>query len=385
MNLAAADELRALVKHDGRARTAAIAKAEADATRFRGILKHYGVPEDSVHFQHRDEGSTSMYCAESRANYQLVMEKVRTRMPRGRVCMLSDAGNELKHRQDAGGGSIFHDYNIPDVGTFPPDAHHALQPWDSNGHGVAKKETATEMNSNYTDDVRSTVCLMAKLRGIAADRMERWFRFDLAWDIDRADDDALEAACKEIVSKNTSRWADYHKECLEDYYAEFPDEQVTAADEPAPKRQKIHWLCCGWSEEEVINRVLYDLKRPKNTKTRMALCEIKGATVRKSANRRVRGHSGMGRAGAARNAELAELGRGTRSTNLEHETGSSSTSRGTSQWTARVSLSPKFWRALRWVHITKSRGRARALPTSRGAVNRQTFGEAQNTMKTGPK
>ena len=35
--------------------------------------------------------------------------------------------------------------------------------------------------------------------------------------------------------------------------------------------------------------------------------------------------------------------------------------------------------------ITESRGRACALPTSRGAVNRQTFGEAQNTVKTGPK
>lgn len=239
MNLNRVAELKAEQMRNKKSKAALIKKAEAAEKYFREILQEFDIPAESVHYEEPPEGSSTKYYAGKRSSYFTALELKIQRNKKKKAWMLADAGNELKYPKSQGGGSIFYDIGIQNVGTLPPDAHHAVNPLDSHAHGSGKATWRTEMNGVFIDDVRSTVCLMRCLLDIEQDKLRRWFEEDLAWKKeDREDDVALEAACKKIVAGNTSKWEEHHEYCLAAYYAKFPKAKPKKAQKEAPKRKK---------------------------------------------------------------------------------------------------------------------------------------------------
>jgi hypothetical protein len=61
--------------------------------------------------------------------------------------------------------------------------------------------------------------------------LTHWLECDFASNVERDDDDAdaLEAACKQIVSTNSSKWAEYNVEFTNVYYEKFPHDKPASA------------------------------------------------------------------------------------------------------------------------------------------------------------
>jgi hypothetical protein len=239
MDLNRANKLRELEAAGGNRRTKQIEEAEAGVLYFRQILQKYGVPEDAIVFVEREAGCETKYFAEKRSSYELATQRLDDSgdIPRN-SWMIADAGNELKFSLAEGGKSIFHQFGIPNVATIPSAPHHAINPLDSHVHGICKQQTRAELKNDFRDDMLTTVCLLSKLRAIDPASVEKWFKANFAYGVDRNDDEALQAAAQKIVEGNVSRWAKYHEECLVEYYAAYPDEMVEPEELPEGKRRR---------------------------------------------------------------------------------------------------------------------------------------------------
>ena len=205
-----------------RRQTHLIARAEERAARLLDLLAQYGIDPRWIQYRPVPEDSSTTYCAEKRQHYIDTVNVHRDLFPDDAFIVV-DAGNEFKYSAAEGRGSIFPDLNIKNVATLPPDVHHALNPCDAHWHGGAKNRWRAA--SRHMDDVESTLCLMHELRKATQHDMERWFKADLAFEVNRRDDAALMSACEKIVAGTKSRWEGLHAECLEEYYDEYPDDE----------------------------------------------------------------------------------------------------------------------------------------------------------------
>ena len=190
--------------------------------RLSSVLAEHKVADDRICYDGALKGERGTFRGEYSEMVTDYLDHVLEPLAGEKILFLSDNGNAFKEddvsviEKKGQGKHLF----------YPACVHQYLSPNDNNLHGVAKARWRSKI-TDFSDDVRATVALMAELDAVPAAMIKGWFErnFFLAGGIVR-DEDIIE-----LISGKKSKWTRIHEDCLARYqdYAGI-EEEVSPED-----------------------------------------------------------------------------------------------------------------------------------------------------------
>ena len=206
-----------------------VAKAKIQLQHLRQIMTQYSIADDRIVFTESDTGSK--FRAESAKIYEHFIKKYKSRLNHPDMVIIRDAGTSFTPE----GVSLFQSMTST-LGyecVLPLMLHHFHSPCDNKHHGVAKSKWRTLQS--HGDDVVSSLFLLQQLDQVHADKIKGWFATNFCFASRDKSETVLTEALEKLYFGKQAEMHDYHDDCLEAYYARFPEEQEAA--EALPARQ----------------------------------------------------------------------------------------------------------------------------------------------------
>lgn len=144
---------------------------------------------------------------------------------------IHDAGNAYKD----GGDSVVEDAGIGNIIILPSSIHHSFSVNDNKAHGVAKARWRAA--NVHGDDVESSLRLLYELDQARKADIQGYFHRNFCVDTYDGDDLDFYEAMRVLIFGRSESWAEYHTECLELYYQEYPGDEEDATA-PASKKAR---------------------------------------------------------------------------------------------------------------------------------------------------
>ena len=213
-------ELEAEQKADGVSRRAEIQKARDDLAYLDACLLERNLKPECMVFCGHDKNGDKWFHAECRKDILHYLNSVRhlltmSRRSKGYVSLHDQGGQFAKDPKDGGKGSVFEYFEqIMAFVKWSPDSHHAANTHDAHVHPGVKGQLRAVKHSC---DVKKSCHLIQLLNLQPKQKLKEWFVNDLAWDLDKGDLAALETRANKNVAGSISRWAEWHRSCLETY------------------------------------------------------------------------------------------------------------------------------------------------------------------------
>ncbi len=222
-------ELEAAQVADGVSRRAEIQKAREDLVYLDACLRERNLKPECMVYCGDDKNGDKWFHAESRKDILHYLKFVSpqltmSRRSKGYVSLHDQGGQFAKDPIDGGKESVFEYF--PQIAAFvkwSPDSHHAANTHDAHVHPGVKAKLRAE---NHSCDVKKSCHLIQLLNLQPKQKLKEWFITDLAWDLEKGNLVALETRANKNVAGSISRWAEWHRACLEVYREKYIVEPI---------------------------------------------------------------------------------------------------------------------------------------------------------------
>ena len=198
-----------------------VKKAKAQLALLTAALAKYSIADDRIVYI---ESEKSKYCAESADIYKHFLKKYKSRLNHKDTVMIRDAGKSFT----PGGVSVLETIT-PLLGhevVLPPILHHYHSICDNRHHGVAKAKWRTL--ESHADDLESSLFLLDQLDQVSGDHIKKWFARNFCFETFDKSEAILTKALEALYFGKQAQLHEYHDDCLEAYYVQYPEEKLEA-------------------------------------------------------------------------------------------------------------------------------------------------------------